>query len=148
SMSNPPNANPPLPAAVQPRLQATATDVQHFSVVDMTCNSSSNDPCTVELFWQAVNNVGTQLFYHQGASARVLVSCSTATSWVDLPWISGSNLIFELYQLSGCPSSVPGGAQPIASLTLSLVTAAPPNLIGRSSRKTHGAAGTFDLALA
>jgi hypothetical protein len=123
AMTNPPNANPPLPAAIPPRLQVSASDVQHFSVYDQNCNTSNGNVCAVQLFWQAANTkLGTQLFMRQGAGAAQLVSCSSATGYVDAPWIStGINYTFDLYQMAGCPTTAPSSATPIASLNMALV---------------------------
>jgi hypothetical protein len=72
ALTNPPNANPPLPAAIPPRLQVSASDVQHFSVYDFNCNTTDMEVCSVELFWEAVNtNLGTSCMC---ARAQVLRS--------------------------------------------------------------------------
>ncbi len=127
ALTNPPNANPPLPPAVPPRLQVGATDVQHFFVYDLNCNTTDAQECAVELHWHAVNgNLSTQLFLSQDSKAQELVSCGAATSYIDIPWISvGSNFTFYLYQLSGCPTTVPPGATPVAGLAMSLATQSP-----------------------
>src|SRR6185369_13621689 len=70
----------------------------------------------------ANTKLGTQLFMRQGAGAPQLVSCSSATGYVDAPWIStGINYTFDLYQMAGCPTTVPASATPIASLNMALV---------------------------
>ena len=124
AMSNPPNANPPLPAAVSPRLQVSASDVQHFFVYDLNCNTTSGQVCAAQLHWQAVNtNLGTQLFMHRGAGAPELIACSPATGYIDIPWISTDhNYTFDLYQMGSCATTIAAGAKPIASMNLSLVT--------------------------
>ncbi|MEO7157308.1 MAG: hypothetical protein ABI039_07100, partial [Vicinamibacterales bacterium] len=126
ALANPPNANPPLPAAVPPRLQVGASDVQHFFVYDLNCNTTNADPCTVQLHWQAANgNLGVQLFMRQGAAAPQLMTCPAATGYVDVPWITaGTHFTFDLYQMSSCGTTVPANATPIASINLSLGTPA------------------------
>src|SRR5439155_3192063 len=43
-------------------------------------------------------------------------------SYYDVPTISSSiNYTFDVYQLSGCPTSIPSGAKPIASVNFALV---------------------------
>lgn len=124
--NNPPIANPPLPAAVVPRLQVGASDVQHFSVYDMTCNSGSASVCTVQFNWETVNaTVNVQLFVRQGTGAPLFLSCSPAKGSMDIPWLAaGYNYTFDLYQMSTCTSTIPAGTKPVASLNLSLITGA------------------------
>jgi len=124
ALSNPPNANPPLPPAVPPRLQVHASDVQHFSVYDLTCNTTGGEVCAIQLYWQAVDSkLGTQLFMRQGAGAPQLVTCSAAANYVELPSITaGISYTFDLYQMAGCPTTVATGTTPIARVNLSLVT--------------------------
>ena len=126
ALANPPTATPPLPAAIPPRLEVSASDVQHFNIFDLTCNDSSGSVCSVELHWQAVNAaVGTQLFLRQGASPPALITCAQATATYDISSIaSGVNYTFDLYQMSGCPSTIAAGATPIASVNLKIATLA------------------------
>lgn len=122
--SNPPTATPPLPPAVPPRLQVNASDVQHFSVYDLTCNTTGDEVCLVQLYWHAIDrNLGTQLFMRRGSSAPELVTCSSAVNHIEVPAIAvGIDYTFDLYQMPGCPTTVATGATPIARVNLSLVT--------------------------
>lgn len=150
ALSNPPTANPPLPPAVSPRLQVTATDVRHFAALDLSCNDTNDVVCAIELFWQTVSNSDVQLFVRYGAGSRSLVSCAHATDYIDIPWISeGSTETFELYQMAACSATIPTGTMPVARVDVTLATnSAPPMLVATASRKTHAAAGSFDLVLA
>lgn len=129
SMSNPPATTPPLPPAVPPRLRVRASDVQHFFVYDLGCNSTNANPCSAQLHWQAANAaVGTQLFLRQNGTAPRLIACSPAAAFVDTPWIAdGNSYTFDLYQTGSCGTSPGAGAIPIASVNLALAdSSAPP----------------------
>jgi len=117
------HAHPALPAPVPPRLEVSATDVQHFSVYDVDCNVTNASVCEVLLFWQAVDQeVGVQLFVREGGAPPKLVTCSSATGYIDASWISAdTDYVFDLYQMDGCPATVSADATPLASLGLSLV---------------------------
>jgi len=131
AIANPPDAHPPLPEPVSPRLHVSASDLRHFSVYDLTCNATDADTCAIELDWQAADgNVGTRLFMRRGAAAPQLVSCSPATDYVEMPGISiGIDYTFELYQTGGCATTIAAGAVPIASVSLSLASFSPPILM-------------------
>jgi hypothetical protein len=111
-----------LRPAVLPRLKVTATDLQHFSVYDLSCNWTTKVPCSVELDWHVANaSLGTQLFVRMNGGAPVLVACGPALAWVDLPWIvAGNQYTFDLYQLGGCATTIASGAAPVASVKLSI----------------------------
>jgi hypothetical protein len=140
ALYNPPNVASPLPAPVVPRLHVSASDVQHFSVYDLTCNTTDGNVCAIQLDWQAVSaNLGTQLFVRQGATAPQLVACPTATDYIEIPWISaGTDYSFDLYQM-GCGTTIAAGAMPIASVNIALAVASAP-----VSRKIRGAPHAFD----
>src|SRR5204863_9155827 len=88
SSTNPPNTNPPLPAPVSPRLQVGASDVQHFFVYDLNCNTSTADVCAIQLHWQAANaTLGTQLYMRQGNGIPQLLSCPPSQGSCDVPSI-------------------------------------------------------------
>ncbi len=145
AMSNPPNGNPSLPAAIPPRLTVTATDIQHFSVYDFDCNTTQNPVCSLELDWQAPNsNVGTQLFLRQSSGPPIQISCAPAMSYSDLPWINaGVSYTFDLYQLPGCPTTLASGATPIASISMTLAL---PQIIAPGAPTAVSAVGGNALA--
>jgi hypothetical protein len=114
----------PLPAAVQPRLQVSASDLRHFSVLDRTCNSTMATECAVELDWQLANaNTGTRLFMREGTAASQFVSCSPAMGYADIPRIStGVGYTFDIYQDGSCATTLAPGLAPIATINVSLAT--------------------------
>ena len=148
-LANPPNASPPLPAAVPPKLQVIATDVRHFMLYDVNCNTTTNQICEVQLSWWLTNSNVTQVFVRSGGGAPQLITCSSAMGFVDIPWMMAGSYTFELHQMSTCTGTIPPGTTPVASLFVTLPDGtAPPALVERLSRKTHGGAGTFNLPLA
>jgi len=118
--ANAPTAS--LRTAVLPRLKVTATDVQQFSVYDLSCNATTNVPCAVELDWHVTNaSLGTQLFVRMNGGAPVLVACGSALAWVQLPWIvAGNQYTFDLYQMGSCKTTIASGATPVATVRLSI----------------------------
>ncbi len=122
--TNPPNASPSLPPAVPPRLQVNTSEVQHFSVYDLTCNTTGGEVCAIQLYWHPVDNkLGTQLFMRRSGGAPEFVTCAPAAGYVELPEIAaGINYTFDVYQMTGCPTTVASGATPMARVNLSLVT--------------------------
>jgi hypothetical protein len=123
--SNPSTVPLPLPAAIRPRLEVSASDLRHFSVYDRTCNATLTPECAVELNWQPANtSTGTRLFMRQGSAAPQFVSCSPATGYVDMPRIAaGVGYTFELYQDGSCATTLPTGAAPIATVALAVAPA-------------------------
>ncbi|HUP90472.1 MAG TPA: hypothetical protein VM100_14030 [Longimicrobiales bacterium] len=123
SLANPPNANPPLPPAPQPRLRTGGSDVAHLSVNDVDCNATTGTTCALQVWWQLTNmTIGTQLFRRIGASPPELVTCMAAKSYVDVPDVSvGVSYSYDLYQTNTCASTVPGVAKPIATVNILLL---------------------------
>jgi len=134
---------------VPPKLQVIATDVRHFMLVDVNCNTTTNQICEVQLSWWLTNSNVTQVFVRSGGGAPQLITCSSAMGFVDIPWTMAGSYTFELHQMSTCTGTIPPGTTPVASLFVTLPDGtAPPALVERLSRKTHGGAGTFNLPLA
>jgi hypothetical protein len=120
SSSNPPTGS--LRTAVLPRLKVTATDVQHFSVYDLSCNATTNSPCSIELNWNLPSpSVWTQSFVRLNGGTPKLLGCGGTLASVDVSWIAAGNVYtFDLYQTQTCSPAVPAGAVPVASVSVSL----------------------------
>jgi hypothetical protein len=129
--ANPPEASPPLPEPVAPRLQVEASDVRHFSVLDLTCNTTGAQTCAVELEWQFDDaSQGTQLFVRTDGASAQPVACAAATAYVEIPWVAtGVDYVFELYRAAGCASASPPGVAPLASIRLALRPPAPATIV-------------------
>ena len=147
ALGNPPNASPPLPAAFPPRLQVSASDVRHFSVYDLDCNTTELAVCAVQLDWQAVDaSQVTQLFVRQGAGAPQRISCAPATGYLDIPSITaGVNYTFDLYQTLSCASAIAAGATPVASVSMVLTS---PNYQGLWWNSPAGSESGWGLSFA
>jgi hypothetical protein len=127
--ANPPAANPPLPAAVVPRLQVTATDVAHFAVYDLDCNTSNAKTCTIRLHWQIPSsNTGAQLSMRANGGGAQVLGCFAQVAQNDIPIAQGNSYVFDIVMRPDCTSSLPVSGQSIASLNVALLMTMPPTL--------------------